>query len=88
MADDAFEDIDGLHTPGGRDVDLTYHGGQVARVTKPTVDAHDQTLLDALCASPDGVRADAAVLCPSMRAIGHYQRLLTQAGLMQVRVTG
>lgn len=47
VADDSFDDIDGLRTPGRRDV--------------------------------DGARADAAVLCPSMRAISHYQRLLTQA---------
>ncbi|MFI6685543.1 UvrD-helicase domain-containing protein [Streptomyces sp. NPDC050485] len=81
VADDAFEDIDGLRTPGRRDVDLTYHDGQVVRVTAPTVDAHDQALLDALRALPDGARADAAVLCPSMRAIGHYRGLFTRAGI-------
>jgi len=81
VAGDAFEDIDGLRTPGLRDVDLTYHDGQVVRVTKPTVDAHDQALLDALRALPGGALADAAVLCPSMRAIGHYQRLLAQADI-------
>ncbi|MGB8939732.1 MAG: UvrD-helicase domain-containing protein [Streptomyces sp.] len=79
VADDSFEDIDGLRTPGRRDVDLTYHDGQVVRVTKPTVAEHDQALLDALRALPDGARPDAAVLCPSMKAIGHYQRLLTRA---------
>ncbi|MFJ3726421.1 UvrD-helicase domain-containing protein [Streptomyces sp. NPDC090045] len=81
VADDAFEDIDGLRTPGRRDVDLTYHEGEVVRVTRPTVDAHDRELLDALRALPDGAPADTALLCPSMRAIGHYQRLLTQAGI-------
>ncbi|OAR22059.1 NERD nuclease [Streptomyces sp. ERV7] len=81
VADDAFEDIDGLRTPGRRDIDLTYHDGEVVRVTRPTVDAHDQVLLDTLRGLPPGGRADAAVLCPSMRAIGHYQRLLTQADI-------
>ncbi|MFH8559876.1 UvrD-helicase domain-containing protein [Streptomyces sp. NPDC017988] len=81
VADDAFEDIDGLRTPGRREVDLTYHDGQVVRVTRPTVSAHDQALLEALRALPDAARADAAVLCPSIRSIGHYQRLLTQANL-------
>ncbi|QEV21034.1 nuclease-related domain-containing DEAD/DEAH box helicase [Streptomyces alboniger] len=81
VAEDAFEDIDGLRTPGRRDVDLTYHDGQVTRVTKPTVHDHDQALLDALRAMPGGTRADAAVLCPSKRAIGHYQRLLAQADI-------
>ncbi|MFJ5954030.1 UvrD-helicase domain-containing protein [Streptomyces noursei] len=81
VADDVFEDLDGLTTPGRRDVDLTYHDGHVARVTRPTVDAHDKELLDAVRALPDGARADTAVLCPSMRAIGHYQRLLTQAAI-------
>ncbi|KOG51598.1 NERD nuclease [Streptomyces griseoflavus] len=81
VADDAFEDIDGLRTPGRREVDLTYHDGRVVRVTKPTTDAHDQALLDALRALPDGARADAAVLCPSMRAIDHYQRLLSQGDI-------
>lgn len=79
VADDAFEDIDGLRTPGRRDVDLTYHDGQVVRVTKPTVAEHDEALLDALRSLPQGARPDAAVLCPSMRAIGHYQRLLARA---------
>ncbi len=78
VADDAFEDIDGLRTPGRRDVDLTYHDGRVVRVTEPTTNAHDQALLDALRALGDGARADAAVLCPSTRAIDHYQRLLMQ----------
>ncbi|MEU1328401.1 UvrD-helicase domain-containing protein [Streptomyces sp. NPDC005865] len=79
VADDAFEDIDGLRTPGRREVDLTYHDGQVVRVTRQTVGAHDQVLLEALRALPDSALADAAVLCPSMRSIGHYQRLLAQA---------
>ncbi|MBW5420624.1 AAA family ATPase [Streptomyces sp. BG9H] len=79
VADDVFEDIDGMNTPGRRDVELTYHDGQVVRVTKPTVAEHDQALLDALRALRDGARADAAVLCPSVRAIGHYQRLLSCA---------
>ncbi|MFE6835905.1 UvrD-helicase domain-containing protein [Streptomyces sp. NPDC057705] len=81
VADDAFEDLDGLRTPGRRDVDLTYHEGDVVRVTRPTVEAQDGELLDALRALPDGAPADTALLCPSMRAVGHYQRLLTQAGI-------
>ncbi|WP_110945464.1 nuclease-related domain-containing DEAD/DEAH box helicase [Streptomyces avicenniae] len=81
VADDSFEDIDGLRTPGRRDVDLTYHDGQVIRVSKPTRAEHDQALLNALAALPPPARADAAVLCPSMRAIGHYQRLLQRAGV-------
>ncbi|MCX4695468.1 nuclease-related domain-containing DEAD/DEAH box helicase [Streptomyces sp. NBC_01408] len=81
VADDAFEDLDGVRTPGRRDVDLTYHDGDVVRVTGPTVDAHDRELLDALRSLSDGALADTALLCPSMRAIGHYQRLLTQAGI-------
>jgi hypothetical protein len=81
VADDAFEDIDGLRTPGRRDVELTYHDGEVVRVSKPTRAEHDQALLDALRALPPAARADTAVLCPSMRAIGHYQGLLTRAGI-------
>ncbi|MBO8195916.1 UvrD-helicase domain-containing protein [Streptomyces oryzae] len=81
VADDTFEDIDGLRTPGRRDVDLTYHDGQVIRVCKPTPAGHDQALLEALRALSPSARADAAVLCPSLRAIGHYQRLLEGAGI-------
>lgn len=81
VADDAFEDIDGLRTPGRRDVDLTYHDGQVVRVTKPTVADHDEALLDALRALSAAERGDAAVLCPSKRAIVHYQRLLARADI-------
>ncbi|MFD9885890.1 UvrD-helicase domain-containing protein [Streptomyces alboflavus] len=78
VADDTFDDIDGLRTPGRRDVDLTYHDGQVVRVTKPSLAEHDQVLVDALRGLRYGARADAAVLCPSKRAIGHYQRLLSR----------
>ncbi|MFF8271741.1 UvrD-helicase domain-containing protein [Streptomyces sp. NPDC016562] len=81
VADDAFEDLDGLRTPGRRDVDLTYHDGDVVRVTRPTVDAHDRELLNALRSLPVGALADTALLCPSKRAIGHYQRLLSQEGI-------
>ncbi|MGI5349732.1 UvrD-helicase domain-containing protein [Streptomyces sp. CA-250714] len=81
VAEDTFEDIDGLRTPGRRDVDLTYHDGQVIRVTKPTPAEHDHALLEALRALPPESRADAAVLCPSHRAIGHYQQLLERAGI-------
>ncbi|MFJ7586841.1 UvrD-helicase domain-containing protein [Streptomyces sp. NPDC097617] len=81
VADDSFEDLDGMRTPGRRDVDPTYHDGDVVRVTGPTVDAHDRELLNALRSLPDGALADTALLCPSMRLLGHYQRLLTLAGI-------
>ncbi|THA85238.1 UvrD-helicase domain-containing protein [Streptomyces sp. A0592] len=79
VADDAFEDIDGEPTPGRRDVDLTYHDGNVVRVAEPTVEAHDRELVGALKALPDGALADTALLCASKRALGHYQRLLARA---------
>lgn len=81
VAEDSFEDIDGVRTPGWRDVDLTYHDGHVIRVSKPTPAEHDQALLEALRELPSAALADTAVLCPSMRAIGHYQRLLERAGI-------
>ncbi|MFI1363359.1 nuclease-related domain-containing DEAD/DEAH box helicase [Streptomyces griseochromogenes] len=81
VAEDSFEDIDGLRTPGRREVDLTYHDGQVIRVARPTPAEHDQALLEALHGLPPAARADSAVLCPSMRAIGRYQRLLERAGI-------
>ncbi|MEV7582828.1 UvrD-helicase domain-containing protein [Streptomyces erythrochromogenes] len=79
VADDAFEDIDGEPTPGRRDVDLTYHDGNVVRVAAPTVDAHDRELVEALRALPGGAFADTGLLCPSRRALEHYQRLLARA---------
>ncbi|MFE5492191.1 UvrD-helicase domain-containing protein [Streptomyces virginiae] len=79
VADDAFEDIDGERTPGRRDVDLTFHDGNVVRVAAPTADAHDRELVGALRALPAGALADTALLCPSRRALEHYQRLLTRA---------
>ncbi|MGW2813286.1 UvrD-helicase domain-containing protein [Streptomyces sp. NPDC001415] len=81
VADDSFEDIDGLRTPGRREVELTYHDGHVVRVTKPTLAEHDQALLEALAALPADALADVAVLCPSGRTIECYQRLLTRAGI-------
>ncbi|MFJ6783903.1 UvrD-helicase domain-containing protein [Streptomyces yangpuensis] len=79
VADDVFEDLDGVPTPGRRDVDLTYHDGDVVRVAEPTADAHDRELVGALRALPDGALADTALLCPSKRALGHYRRLLARA---------
>ncbi|MGW2037259.1 UvrD-helicase domain-containing protein [Streptomyces virginiae] len=79
VADDAFEDIDGERTPGRRDVDLTFHDGNVVRVAAPTADAHDRELVGALRALPVGALADTALLSPSRRALEHYQRLLTRA---------
>ncbi|MFE0764582.1 nuclease-related domain-containing DEAD/DEAH box helicase [Streptomyces smyrnaeus] len=81
VADDTFEDIDGLRTPGRRDVDLTYHDGEVIRVVEPTQAAHDQALVQALHALPPGALPDTAVLCPSIRAIDHYHRLLEREGI-------
>ncbi|WP_244419636.1 nuclease-related domain-containing DEAD/DEAH box helicase [Streptomyces hygroscopicus] len=81
VAEDAFEDLDGLRTPGRRDVDLTYHDGQVQRAVLPTLAAHDAALLAALGALTPQQLADSAVLCSAKRGIEHYQRLLTRAGL-------
>ncbi|MEU2559486.1 UvrD-helicase domain-containing protein [Streptomyces longispororuber] len=81
VADDAFEDIDGLTTSGRRDVELTYHDGKVVRSAHATAAEHDQKLVEAVRGWSAGGFGDAAVLCPSKRAIAHYQRLLTRAGL-------
>ncbi|MFJ7206470.1 UvrD-helicase domain-containing protein [Streptomyces sp. NPDC098789] len=81
VADDTFEDLDGLPTSGRRDVDLTYHDGDVVRVVAPSADAHDGQLLAALRSLPVGALADTALLCPTVRAVGHYQRLLARAGI-------
>ncbi|MEU9982651.1 hypothetical protein [Streptomyces sp. NPDC050856] len=64
-----------------REVDVTYHEGEVVRVTAKTLEEHDRALVDALRSLPPQARADTAVLCPSKGAIGHYQGLLTRAGL-------
>ncbi|MDT0266938.1 UvrD-helicase domain-containing protein [Streptomyces sp. DSM 44915] len=81
VADDTFEDIDGERTPGRREVDVAYRAGEVVRVVAPSAAEHDEELLAALRALAPEALADAALLCPSMRAIGHYQRLLTRAGV-------
>ncbi|MHB9860154.1 nuclease-related domain-containing DEAD/DEAH box helicase [Streptomyces sp. YIM S03343] len=81
VAEDSFEDLDGLRSSGRRDVDMTYLEGQVIRVSERSPSEHDQALVAALHSLPPGARADAAVLCPSKRAIGHYQRLLERAAI-------
>ncbi|KPC61164.1 nuclease-related domain-containing DEAD/DEAH box helicase [Streptomyces chattanoogensis] len=81
VAEDTFDDIDGLRTPGRRDVDLTYYDGQVQYVVKPTEAEHDRALLDALRALSPEQQADTAVLCPSKRAIERCHRLLTKEGI-------
>uniref|UniRef100_UPI00066DAF93 UvrD-helicase domain-containing protein n=1 Tax=Streptomyces sp. SBT349 TaxID=1580539 RepID=UPI00066DAF93 len=80
VADDAFEDIDELRTPGRRDVDLIHHDGGVVRVSRPTAADHDRAFLAALHErASDGGWAGIAVLCPTRRAVGDYQRLLRGA---------
>ena len=81
VADDTFEDIDGLRTPGARPVDLTYHDGQVQRIERSTVGDHDRVFLDVLLALTPEEQADSAVLCSSKRAISHYRDLLSGAGV-------
>ncbi|WKK27072.1 UvrD-helicase domain-containing protein [Streptomyces olivoreticuli] len=85
VAEDAFEDLDGVRVPGRREVDLTYHDGHVVRVTEDTVEEHDRALLEALHAharsGPARPWGDSAVLCPSWAALRHYQHLLTRAGI-------
>ncbi|MFD8543364.1 UvrD-helicase domain-containing protein [Streptomyces sp. NPDC059649] len=81
VAEDAFEDIDGSRTPGRRDVDLTYHHGEVVRAVLPTPAAHDAALVAVLRGLTPQELADSAVLCPATRAIERYRRLLTRAGV-------
>ncbi|PWI44377.1 NERD nuclease [Streptomyces sp. ICBB 8177] len=81
VASDSFEEIDGLRLSGKREVDLTHHDGVVEHVDRRTPREHDQALVEALLALDEEQRASSAVLCPSLRAIGHYQRLLTRAGV-------
>ncbi|BDM73267.1 DNA helicase [Streptomyces nigrescens] len=81
VAGDAFEDIDGSRTPGRRDVDLTYHHGEVVRAVLPSPAAHDAALVAVLRGLTPQELADSAVLCPATRAIERYRRLLTRAGV-------
>ncbi|MFB6438327.1 UvrD-helicase domain-containing protein [Streptomyces sp. NPDC056411] len=81
VAEDAFEDLDGVRLPGRRDVELTYHHGRVHRAVLPTRAAHDEALVAALRALTPQELADSAVLCSSKRAVEGYQRLLTGAGI-------
>ncbi len=81
VADESFEDIDGLRTSGRREVELTYEDGRVLRSANSTLADHDRALVEALRAHSAENLGDAAVLCPSNRAITHYQRLLTQSGI-------
>lgn len=81
VAADSFEDIDGVRLSGRRDVELVHHDGVVERVERPTPKDHDQALVEALSSLDTAQQADSAVLCPSLRAIGRYQNLLTQSGI-------
>ncbi|MBZ6475561.1 UvrD-helicase domain-containing protein [Streptomyces griseocarneus] len=81
VADDAFDDIDGTRLAGLRDVDLTYHGGEVTRSVSGTPAGHDSALLAALRARGEASWPDSAVLCRSWRETAHYQRLLARAGI-------
>ncbi|MFI1968245.1 NERD nuclease [Streptomyces cinnamoneus] len=81
VAEDAFDDIDGTRTAGLREVELTYHDGQVTRSVSRTPAEHDAALLAALRARGPRSWPDSAVLCRSKREIGHYRRLFAQAGI-------
>ncbi|MEV4742044.1 UvrD-helicase domain-containing protein [Streptomyces sp. NPDC049555] len=83
VADDAFDDIDGTRTAGLREVDLTYHGGQVLRSVCRTPAEHDRALLAALRERGEPTWPDSAVLCRSRRETAHYQHLLDRAGIPQ-----
>ncbi|MFF2198422.1 UvrD-helicase domain-containing protein [Streptomyces sp. NPDC058157] len=81
VADDSFEDLDGSHAPGRRDVEPTYHDGDVVRVTRATVDAHDGELVRALRSLPAGALAGTALLCPAAGGVAHYRRVLERSGI-------
>ncbi|MEV4439424.1 UvrD-helicase domain-containing protein [Streptomyces sp. NPDC049577] len=81
VAEDAFDDIDGSSSPGRREVDLTYHGGQVVRCLSRTPAEQDAALLAALRERGPAGWPDSAVLCRSNRELGRYHRLLTRAGV-------
>jgi len=89
VAGDTFDDIDESTADGRRRVETIYRGGQVTRVVAPTQNEHDQTLLAALRellphtteqAGGSGL-GDAAILCPTLKEVDRYHRLLTKAGL-------
>ncbi|GHC63068.1 nuclease-related domain-containing DEAD/DEAH box helicase [Streptomyces cinnamoneus] len=81
VADDAFDDIDGTRLAGLRDIDLTYHDGQVVRCVARTPAEQDAALLSALHARGEASWPDSALLCRSPRETDRYQRLLDRAGI-------
>jgi AAA domain/UvrD-like helicase C-terminal domain/Nuclease-related domain len=85
VADDAFDDIDESTNTGARQVETIYHGGYVTRVKAPTLAEHDQALISVL-RDLRGELGAAAVLCPTLREVDHYHRLLTKAGLQAQRL--
>ncbi|MEU4210570.1 UvrD-helicase domain-containing protein [Streptomyces sp. NPDC026206] len=83
VAEDAFDDIDGTRIAGLRDVDLTYHDGQVVRSVSRTPAEQDAALLAALRTRGEASWPDSALLCRSKRETDHYRRLLDRAGIEQ-----
>jgi len=90
VAGDTFDDIDESTVDGRRQVETIYRGGQVTRVVAPTQNEHDQVLLAALrellppatkYEDSVGRLGDTAVLCPTLKEVDRYHRLLTKSGL-------
>ncbi|WP_250563834.1 nuclease-related domain-containing DEAD/DEAH box helicase [Sphaerisporangium fuscum] len=90
---DPFDDLEESRPNGRREVETTYHDGRVIRAQAQDDVEHDRLLVEALRRLPGQVPGDgggplsgAAVLCPAIRDVQHYHRLLTRAGIPVLRL--
>lgn len=87
VADDSFDDLDGVQERGRREVDVDRPGGEIREVTVSGTVAQDAALCEHLVEFHDNrnVRyGDMAVLVPTNAAAARWLRVLTERGIPAV----
>jgi AAA domain/Nuclease-related domain/UvrD-like helicase C-terminal domain len=87
VADDSFDDLDGVQERGRREVDIDRPGGEICEVTVSGTEAQDAALCEYLMEFHDSrnVRyGDMAVLVPTNTAAVRWLGVLTERGIPTV----
>ncbi|WP_241834760.1 UvrD-helicase domain-containing protein [Pseudofrankia asymbiotica] len=84
VADDSFDDLDGVQETGSRAVDVDQPGGDVYEFAVASATAQEKALCDHLVALHTARRVryrDMAVLVPTNAAVAYWSRVLARRGI-------
>ncbi len=87
VADDSFDDLDGVPERGRREVDVARSGGEIHEVSVPDATAQELALREHLvdCHDRRDVRyGDMALLVPTNFAVSHWLQILAERGIPTV----